>query len=324
MKRILLITCVSVSLLTGCVSSKKYNLLEADYQRAGEAQRGYEQEHRILQVELQDLKQKVARLEAENHQLDSINHELHRRIMFENAGENWKEKYETLLQAYEKLAPAEKTRGAEDNKTTPANPNTTKYEKKTGKVPPPIVKRDKAYIALEKAKEVKLPEATKEEPKKDESKKEEPPKENTATTKEPEKIATDQDQETRVTQLNTQIQQVLDSYKLGENVKQNQYQMQITISFSDDVLFENEDAQKFSNTGEELLNKLVYTFSQYPRLTIDIVSEGDKADEKVQKISQMFSQYNIKTRIISKNSVPLAFETSGTQKAISMFTLRVE
>jgi flagellar motor protein MotB len=301
---------------------KKYKLLEADYQKVGEAQRSYEQDHRILQVELQDMKQRLTRLETENRTLDSINYVLHQKIMFSNTDDNWKEKYETLLQAYEKLAPADLKRGAPDeNKetkiATPSNPS-TQVEKKEGKRPPVIVRRDKPYLTS--GKEVKLPDS----PTKAEEKtttKEEPKAETTAEKQIAENVPVINYTQQKIDALDIELQKILENYKLNENITKKE--QQITVSFSDEFLFAGEK-DKFSDEGEAVLQKLIYTFSQHPRLTVELISEGTQAEEKSKKIGEMLRQYNINTRILPKNNVPLAFETSGTHNAVNFLTLRMD
>jgi len=315
MKKTYVIACISLTLFASCVSSKKYKLLEADYQKAGEAQRSYEQDHKILQVDLQDVHIKLDRLFAENRTLNSTNDSLRQIIINKSVTDNWKSKYEELLEKYEKkaLIPEGKMRGADDTEIISKKEQKleTQVTKKTTKTPPPIVKLEKAYTNLETAKEVKMPVV-----KPDTIKTIEVVKPDTAKTIELENVAT--------TKLNSQIQKVFDSYKVGEDIQQNQKEAQIALTFTDELLFDTSGEYKLSRIGEELLSKLVYTFSQYPNLTIDLISEGAEAEIKSKKIANVFAAYKIKTRILAKNSMPLAFETTGTNKAVNSLILNVE
>lgn len=315
MKTILLTVCLSITLLASCISPKKYKMLEADYQKAGAAQRSYEQEHKILLVEIQDMKQRMTRLEAENHLLDSTNHALRQRIINENVESAWKEKYEALEKATQALAPEGKMRGDVEEPT---------QTNKNGRIPPPITSRDKGYTKLKKLDEKELVKRT-EQPTKEVSEPKTPIVEKVPEQPKKEIVSKETITATGQTKdLHKQIEKVLEPYKLGENVTQTQQEEQIILALSDDVLFETENSDKLSVMGEELLHKLVYTFGQYPRITIDLVSEGTQSEEKTKKISEIFSQYNIKIRILPKNNIPLAFETSGTQKSNNLLTVRMD
>ncbi len=316
MKNLLFTFSIILFILTSCVSTKKYNLLETAYQKAGNAQRNYEQEHKILQVELLDLKQKIERLETSNTVLDSVNHGLHQRIMGYVSG-NWQAKYETLLAEFEKIASPSKMRGDEP---APKQKMEVTIAAKKGKLPPPIAKFEKAYSDKENSKEVKLP--TK--PKDKEDTKIEPKLDNTAKAKEEPILEPIAENNAKTDELNLKIQAVLDKCKFGEEAKKNQDQNRIALLLSDGVLFENEDSHKFSAAGEELLNGLVYVLSKYPNTTIDLVSEGYYATEKTKEIAKFLAQYNIKTRTLAKNAMPLAFETSGTQRSVCSLIMRVE
>lgn len=307
-------------------------MLEADYQKAGEAQRGYEQEHRILLVEMQDMKMKVARLEAENRELDSLNHALHQRIMFENAEGVWKEKYEILEKAYSALATTEKMRGDALKENPPATTKIVK-EKTTQRLPPPLVARDKAYSDLKIAKEVKIKEdkpLTHNLPAETKTELNQKNKftNNNAPVETKKETAPTQNKETITASgapndLNKKIETVLTPYNLGNDITQIQQEAQIILTLSDEFLFENGNHKKFSEKGEEVLHKLIYTFKQYPKLNIDLISEGSESDAKTKKIGELFSQYGIKVNVSDKNAVPLAYETTGTQKANSLFTVRM-
>ncbi len=303
MKKFFILTCLSASILAGCVSTKKYDMLQSDYQKAGEAQRSYEQEHRVLQVEIQDMRQKIARLEAENNTLDSLNHILHHRIVFESAESAWKEKYEVLEKAYNAIKSPEKMRGEELPLPTP---KTEIVQPKFNRTPPPVVTREKGYSNFKNAKEVKIPET--------------PTKELAETVNPSKEIITATG---NVHYLHIKIGKIFDEYKVGDKASQKKQEKQIELSLSDELLFEGEAQNKFSSRGEEILHRLVFTFAQYPNIEIDLTSQGSQSAEKTDKIKQMFNQFNIQVKVANKDSLPIAFETSGTQKANNMLTVKV-
>lgn len=65
-------TILILALMTGCVSTKKYNVLMSDYQKVGEQVRSLGQEIAVTHAELQEAKLQKLRLRAK---LDSLNTE---------------------------------------------------------------------------------------------------------------------------------------------------------------------------------------------------------------------------------------------------------